>query len=521
MIVFESVTKVYEPDVAALNDVSFVIEKGEFVFIVGASGSGKSTLVKLLLKEIDPTEGRIVVGGRDLTRLKHSKVPLLRRNVGCVFQDFKLLPSRTAAENVAYALKVQGESRTSIRRKVPEVLNMVGLAHKMNSLPDELSGGEQQRVSIARAVVNHPPLLVCDEPTGNLDPDTSVGIMQLLYRINRAGTTILMVTHDREMVDKMRKRVIALEDGRLARDERRGGYAIRMSAHALLFSEAWSSISREHLDDVRRDDDRADRHVPARPVHRARHVGALVERPREEGAARQGLLRGRRDAARRRTRSGQQLGKDPAREDRRVRLEGEGAKQIMAKKFPTLYKTPLPSNPLPDSWVVTPTKGEDTPTLGAEILAGAVSGRRTTCAGASKTAKRVLTIAEVIWIVFLVAVVLLVTASTLLIANTIRLSIFARRREIEVMKLVGATNWFVRGPFMLEGLICGLGGSILAVVLLVLGKEVALPAILPHIGGGSDVHALPFALNALALIGAGLLLGAAGSGLTLRRFLQV
>jgi len=225
MIVFESVEKVYEPDVGALKGVSFVIEKGEFVFIVGASGSGKSTVVKLLLKEIDPAAGRIVVGGRELTRLKRSQVPLLRRNVGCVFQDFKLLPSRTAADNVAYALKVQGESRASIRRKVPEVLNMVGLAHKMHSMPDELSGGEQQRVSIARAVVNHPPLLVCDEPTGNLDPDTSVGIMQLLYRINRAGTTILMVTHDREMVDKMRKRVIALEEGRLARDERRGGYA--------------------------------------------------------------------------------------------------------------------------------------------------------------------------------------------------------------------------------------------------------------------------------------------------------
>src|SRR6187431_2454815 len=224
MIVFESVTKVYDPNVIALDGVSFVIDKGEFVFVVGASGSGKSTMIRLLLKELEPTSGRILVGGRDLGRLKHSKVPLLRRNVGCVFQDFKLLPSRTAAENVAYALKVQGESRASIRRKVPEVMTLVGLANKMNSLPDELSGGEQQRVSIARAVVNHPPLLVCDEPTGNLDPDTSVGIMQLLYRINRAGTTILMVTHDREMVDKMRRRVIALEDGRLARDERRGGY---------------------------------------------------------------------------------------------------------------------------------------------------------------------------------------------------------------------------------------------------------------------------------------------------------
>jgi cell division transport system ATP-binding protein len=224
MIVLEDVTKVYEPDVTALDRVSFVIDKGEFVFVVGPSGSGKSTIIRLLLKELEPTRGRIIVGGRDLGRLKRSKVPLLRRNVGCVFQDFKLLRDRTAYENVAYALKVQGESQSSIRKKVPEVLNLVGLAHKTGSRPDELSGGEQQRVSIARAVVNHPPLLICDEPTGNLDPDTSVGIMQLLHRINTSGTTILMVTHDREMVDKMRKRVIALGDGRIVRDERRGGY---------------------------------------------------------------------------------------------------------------------------------------------------------------------------------------------------------------------------------------------------------------------------------------------------------
>ena len=225
MIVFDNVTKVYDPNIVALRDVSLTIDKGEFVFLVGPSGSGKSTMMRLLLKELEPTDGRIIIGGRELNRLKRSKVPMLRRNIGCVFQDFKLLSNRTAFENVAYALKVQGEGRSSIRRKVPEVLNLVGLAHKMNSLPEELSGGEQQRVSIARAFVNHPPLLVCDEPTGNLDPDTSVGIMQLLYRINRSGTTILMVTHDREMVDKMRRRVLALEDGRLARDERRGGYA--------------------------------------------------------------------------------------------------------------------------------------------------------------------------------------------------------------------------------------------------------------------------------------------------------
>jgi cell division transport system ATP-binding protein len=225
MVVFEDVKKIYEPGVTALEGVSFTIEKGEFVFVVGASGSGKSTVIRLILKELEPTEGRIVVGGRDLGRLKRSKVPLLRRNVGCVFQDFKLLPNRTAAENIGYALRVQGQSTAEIRKKVPEVLNLVGLSHKMNSRPEELSGGEQQRVSIARAFVNHPPLLVCDEPTGNLDPDTSVGIMQLLYRISRTGTTILMVTHDREMVDKMRRRVIALENGKLVRDERRGGYS--------------------------------------------------------------------------------------------------------------------------------------------------------------------------------------------------------------------------------------------------------------------------------------------------------
>ena len=224
MIVFEQVTKVYEPNILALNDVSLTIDKGEFVFLVGPSGSGKSTMMRLLLKELEPTAGRIIVGGRELGRLKRSKVPMLRRNMGCVFQDFKLLQNRSAFENVAYALMVQGESRRSIRSKVPEVLGLVGLSSKMSQMPDELSGGEQQRVSIARAFVNHPPLLICDEPTGNLDPDTSVGIMQLLYRINRTGTTVVMATHDREMVDKMRRRVIALEDGVVVRDERRGGY---------------------------------------------------------------------------------------------------------------------------------------------------------------------------------------------------------------------------------------------------------------------------------------------------------
>ena len=201
-------------------------------------------------------------------------------------------------------------------------------------------------------------------------------------------------------------------------------------------------------------------------------------------------------------------------------ISKQTAEKQMRAKFPELYKTPLPSNPLPDAYVVTPLKGEFTPALGRQIQKAHYPGVNDVRWG-SKTANRVLTIAEVIWVAFLIAVILLVTASTLLIANTIRLSIFARRREIEVMKLVGATNWFVRGPFMLEGLICGVGGSVLAVILLVIGKEVALPSILGHLHSTPDVHALAFSLNAIALLGAGLLLGAAGSGLTLRRFLQV
>jgi cell division transport system ATP-binding protein len=224
MIVFENVTKTYDGDVVGMQDASFHIEKGEFVFLVGPSGSGKSTLIKLVLKELEPTQGRILVAGRNLQTLRRSKIPLLRRNIGCVFQDFKLLPNKTVYENVAYALEVVGEHHRSIRRKVPEILNLVGLADKTDSLPHEISGGEQQRVSVARAFVNHPPLLLADEPTGNIDPETSIGIMQLLMRINRTGTTVVIATHDRDMVDRLRRRVIALDVGRLVRDDRRGVY---------------------------------------------------------------------------------------------------------------------------------------------------------------------------------------------------------------------------------------------------------------------------------------------------------
>ena len=224
MIKFEDVTKIYPPSTVGLEKVTLHIEKGEFVFLVGPSGSGKSTFIRLLIKELEPDRGRVSVGGRDLATLRRWKVHYLRRNIGCVFQDFKLLPNKTAFENVMYALLVTGSANSDSKKKALEILNLVGLGHKVESFPTQLSGGEQQRVSIARAFVNHPPLLIADEPTGNLDPETSMGIMQLLYRINKTGTTVLMATHDREMVDRMRRRVVALEEGRVVRDQKRGGY---------------------------------------------------------------------------------------------------------------------------------------------------------------------------------------------------------------------------------------------------------------------------------------------------------
>lgn len=225
MIHFDNVTKVYGRDSVALENVDLDIDPGEFVFLVGQSGSGKSTVVKLILKEIDPSAGALYVNGARLSSVPRRKMPRHRRNIGCVFQDYKLLPNKTAAENVAYAMEVTAQKRRAIRAKVPQTLDLVGLGDKMDKYPGQLSGGEQQRVSIARAFIGQPPLLIADEPTGNLDPDTSVGLMQLLHRINRIGTTVLVATHDREMVDVMRKRVIALESGRIVRDRVKGAYA--------------------------------------------------------------------------------------------------------------------------------------------------------------------------------------------------------------------------------------------------------------------------------------------------------
>jgi cell division transport system ATP-binding protein len=224
IIEFRGVSKRYPSGDTGLEGATFSVARGEFVFLVGATGSGKSTVIRLLIKEVDPTAGTIRVAGHDLTQIRRKRIPFYRRNIGVVFQDFKLLPSRTVYDNVAYALQVTGGTRREIRDKVPDILRLTGLSTKLHNYPDQLSGGEQQRVSIARAFVNHPSLLLADEPTGNLDPETSIDIMRLLYRINRTGTTVLVATHDQAMVDKMRRRVLELSQGRIVRDEATGLY---------------------------------------------------------------------------------------------------------------------------------------------------------------------------------------------------------------------------------------------------------------------------------------------------------
>ncbi len=224
MIRFENVTKAYKGGTVALREVSLEIDKGEFVFLVGPSGSGKTTCLRLLLREETPDSGNIWVAGREVGHLSHWRIPYLRRNVGCVFQDFRLLPNKTVFENIAFALEVIGRPRHVIATQVPQVLDLVGLAKKRDNLPGELSGGEQQRVAVARAFVNRPLVLLADEPTGNLDPATSQGIMRLLDRINRTGTTVIVATHDQGIVDQMRRRVIELDQGNLVRDQARGLY---------------------------------------------------------------------------------------------------------------------------------------------------------------------------------------------------------------------------------------------------------------------------------------------------------
>jgi cell division transport system ATP-binding protein len=280
VIEFRNVCMHYPAGDIGLDGATFNVRRGEFLFIVGSTGSGKSTIMRLLIKEREPTAGTIRVAGRNLHELEHNKVAYYRRNIGVVFQDFKLLPNRTVYDNVAYALSATGARRKEIRAKVPDVLRLTGLSTKLHNYPDQLSGGEQQRVAVARAFVNHPPLLLADEPTGNLDPHTSLGIMQLLYRIYRAGTTVLVATHDSHMVDRMRRRVIELQGGQIIRDEASGLYAQRdqtTAEFADMLDHAYGELGRDQpqgLDAL---------NTPDQPTGDLRSGGGHFRPPRDGG----------------------------------------------------------------------------------------------------------------------------------------------------------------------------------------------------------------------------------------------
>lgn len=269
MIRLHNVTKVYDKNVVAVREVSLEVAKGEFVFLVGPSGSGKSTLLRLMMREERPDTGEVWVAGKHASALPSWKVPHLRRSIGTVFQDFKLLPNKSVYENVSFALEVTGRSRHVVRSQVPQVLKLVGLSDKADRQPRQLSGGEQQRVSIARAFVNRPLILLADEPTGNLDPATSVGIMRILDRINRTGTTVVMATHDHAIVDAMRRRVVQLEDGLMIRDQRSGAYEIRVQSNVQRAEEAPS-------------DEIVDVEEEIEPVIDAEELDAAVEGPQDE-----------------------------------------------------------------------------------------------------------------------------------------------------------------------------------------------------------------------------------------------
>ena len=548
VVEFKDVTKVYDGGSVAVQSASMRIGRGEFVFLVGPTGCGKSTCIRLLMKELEPSRGEVSIAGRPLSEVPRSRVPYLRRNIGVVFQDYKLLPNRTVYDNVAYSLQVIGESRKEIRRKVPDILRLVGLSTKLHNFPNELSGGEQQRVSVARAFVNHPPLLLADEPTGNLDPETSIGIMQLIYRINRTGTTVIVATHDKEMVDKMRRRVVELREGRIVRDEQSGLYrpdesttefAIRLRGELGIGAEGHPNepmrpafFLREALRGLRRSS------APALaalltvlltavvlgvfiPIVQATTGTANEVRSRvvvdvyiKESAtpAEQGDLR-RAIEETANVKSVDYISKAEALEraqDKNPQAFREGAEL-------------LGSNPLPASFRVTP---EDPDKLD-QIVERLNAGGQPQLAAIDEVRDReedtdkILSATGLVKALTAGMAALLVLASIALIANTIRLSVFARRREVEVMKLVGATNWFIRWPFVIEGMIVGFFGGLLAVLLLAILKTTFVDPLSDRFALLAAPDTIDFPLLVIVLMGACIAVSALGSGITLRRFLRV
>ncbi len=527
MIRLENVTKHYQNDVVALRDASFDVAKGEFVFLVGPSGSGKSTLLRLLNRQDRPEQGAVWVAGRNIIDMPSSRVPQLRRNIGNVFQDFKLLSNKTVFENIAFAQEVIGKPKHVIAQQVPAVLDLVGLAGKEARFPHQLSGGEQQRVSIARAFVNRPLIMLADEPTGNLDPATGEGIMRLLGRINQTGTTVLMATHDQRIVNIMRKRVIQLDRGVIvARPGARGVRVAMLSRLTYTFRETWASFRRNTTLTVAAVITSAvsllifgltllmQRGFDNLLVAWEGDVEMIVYLNSGATEEQRGVIQNALD-------SQTQLIDDFSYCDTSCSLAE--AQRLLAGDPGTLEL--LDETNIPTQYKVVPTDATDVDALRQlrEGLRELPNVQRIVLAD-----EQLDVISELkgfVGLYTLILSVVLLFAAILLIWNTIRTAMFARRREIEVMKLVGATDWFIRIPFMLEGLIQGFIGGLAACggLWLINNRWTAgVGEFPPDSGFAALVVTDGFEWQVMLLIvGIGMVAGAIGSGIAASRFLDV
>ena len=499
LIDLQGVTKTYPNGVCALDGVDLHIEKGEFVFVVGHSGAGKSTLIKTLLREEVPTEGEVTVNGRDLIHMKQREIPYFRRTIGVVFQDFRLIPTMTVFDNVAFALQVTGVPRRFIRRRVPYILNLLGLDDKYKHYPPELSGGEQQRVALARALVNNPDLLIADEPTGNIDPELSYEIVELLDEINKTGTTILMVTHEHELVNRFHHRTVTLEKGRIIRDQGGASIGVLIACMVLIGGALLLSFNINSLMGY---------------VESFNEVVVWIDD--DLGSAGTERLKAEIDDLPN-IASKQYISKEDALK--------ELSDTLGSQSFLEGFEQYADENPLPASFRLKVNSLENLPetvkTL--ESLSGVESVE-----SSNEVATTLVGIKTAIHVAGLTIVAILMVVSIIIIANTVRVTIFNRRREINIMKYVGATNAFIRFPFLVEGMVIGLISALIAFGLLWVGTHFLYQWVGQSASGWLQLayqSLIPFVSIApqmlLGFVAAGVLFGMVGSFIFVGKYLKV
>ncbi|NRU80031.1 cell division ATP-binding protein FtsE [Clostridium beijerinckii] len=466
MIKFTDVTKVYANNTLALKNVNLTIEKGDFAFLVGSSGAGKSTIIKMLFKEIEPTHGKLILNDTDVTNLNKNQIPFYRRKIGVIFQDFKLIPTLNVYENVAFALRVIGVSTKDIKKKVPMALSVVGLSDKSKSFPSQLSGGEQQRVSIARAIVNDPNILIADEPTGNLDPETAMGIMDTLDNVNKNGTTILMATHARDIVDSMRKRVIAIENGTIIRDEIRGLTIMNINTFKYYIIDALKSLNRSRTISIASV-------ITVTATLFIMGVSILLMQNINIGMSNvesqvqiQVFLNNNitnKDQENLEQKLNNISGiKSVKFEDKSKALE-KFNKQVSKDNSSLLNNYDSSNNPLPNSFII----DLENPEVSHQVISTIENMPGIESIGNDQEfTNKIISISKNMKWIGIALFILMVSVSIFLISNTIKLAIYSRRREIGIMKFVGSTDWFIRWPLIIEGALIGLFGAVCSNILI-------------------------------------------------------